>query len=264
MLRKMTLEGISPSSRIRIVPENDAPHISCGLRFDYITVGHIEGTEGPTSERWITDSSGNSALYRYAETNLLWTRPDIAFGFALDAYLLRWMAPFVDAQFTILNGKPLYTIAGGLGFLFREDKFSFRLDGSLKLSKLNYDVLFVDEYGIGPDISRAGSEHAKGFAIQSTFNTMKDILFLRYYLGSGYELLNYSDDVEGELVQTSLQQAYVAVGAFRLIGPITASAGLKLVMMNSSIENMDPQRYLEPNFQLMGDIKLPRLRKSKS
>lgn len=176
MLRKLTLKGISPSSRIRIVPESDKPHLSGGLRLDYVTIGHIEGVEGPSPERWLNDSSGHSTLYRYGEPNLLWTRPDFSIGMSLDAYLLPWMAPFIDAQFTIFDGEPLYTIAGGLGFLFREDNFSFRLDGSLKLTKLEYDVLFVDEYGVGPDISREGAELARGFAIQSTFNTMKDFL----------------------------------------------------------------------------------------
>jgi len=261
MLRKMTLEGIVPSSRIRVVPSNEEPHISAGARLDLTTVGHVQGIEDPYPARWISDSTGHTASYRTTEPNVYWTRPEATLGVSIDGYLLRWLAPFVDMQMTAFGGDLLPAISGGVGLILRSDKLSGRLDGSLKLTRMRYNALFVDEEGVEPEITRSGIDYARGFAIQGTFNTMEDFLFLKYYLSAGYELMDFTDEIEGELIGTSLKQAYAGTGIFHEFGPVTAIAGIRFVMLTSSMLDVDPYEYFEPNFQLLGNISLPFLKR---
>ena len=257
MLRKMTLEGIVPSSRIRVVPSNEEPHISAGARLDLTTIGHVQGIEHPYFAHWIADSTDHMAVYRTTEPNVYWTRPEATLGVSIDGYLLRWLAPFVDMQMTSFGGDLLPAVSGGVGFILRSEKLSGRLDGSLKLTRMRYNALFVDDEGVEPDITRSGTDYARGFAIQGTFNTMKDLLFLKYYLSAGYELMDFTDEIEGELLGTSLKQAYAGTGVFHEFGPVTAIAGIRFVMLTSSMLDLDPYEYLEPNFQLYGNINLP-------
>ncbi len=259
-LRQLTLKGFLPSSRIRVVSEDDKPHIDASIRMDVNTTGDIHGLQFPYPERWISDSGQAPDPYRYADSNVAWMIPAANPGVSLDFYPLTWLSPFIDVQATIFDGEPLYTVAGGLGLLLRGDRLSGRVDGSLKITKVWYDGLLRDDYHEYPDMAVHGIEYARGFAVQTAYNTMFDFLFLRYYFGAGYELLAFDSEIQGELIQATFRMTYFAAGLYRSIGPVTAMAGARAVMEHISMLDVDPGAYPEFDFQIVGTIPLPRLR----
>ena len=269
--RYFYLKSLRPSNRTRIVRDGPAPSMAVAVGLLGPASRDFDCRDEENDTAWqVCDSAGcREVLYEQIDPNVYWT-PQLIKGFiAYEFALARWLAAFGDFQATIQNGDAYVGGAAGLSYQVKGTHLGLRIDNAFKLSAFNYDVLRQSESGSLVDARAKGWRAAPGYACDVVANSMKDFLFLRYYLGAGYEINTYKvpeftpedysvfemfDPDEAE-VTVRYRQYHFKGGLYKNIGSWTVGAGGRLVVMLGGISYL--KRYPEAELQVVKNIEMP-------